>query len=395
MNSSLTHSSQQMPEGSVDELLAKPGAALRVKFGMDPTAPDLHLGHMVILQRLRAFQDAGHTVVLIIGDFTARVGDPTGRSKTRPMLDAAQIAENAQTFCDQAFLVLDRERTELHFNSEWLDDLGADGMLRLLGQATVSQLLARKDFADRLDSGQPLSLVELVYPLLQGLDSVMVHSDIEAGGQDQLLNLLAGRDQQIVNDQPPQAVICWPLLVGLDGVKKMSKSLGNHVALIDDAANQFGQIMSISDELMAQWADLLMVPSARGSAFVDELAAGWHPMLAKRHLARTLVARLHDEREAARAEAAFVAVFKAHAIPDDAAQIAVDQIELNDSGRVFLPALLVSHLGAGSRSQARQTIKSGGFRIDDEVFNEALEIAPDDLRGRVLRVGRRNWLRVT
>ncbi len=390
-------SSQEMPEGSVAKALAratKQGRPARIKFGMDPTAPDLHLGHMVILQRLRAFQNAGHTVVLIIGDFTARIGDPTGRSSARPMLSAQQIAVNAKTFCDQAFLVLDREQTELHLNSEWLDDLGAGGMLRLMGKATVSQILARRDFADRLENEQPLSLVELVYPLLQGLDSVEVKADIEAGGQDQLLNLLAGREMQIAEKMAPQAVVCWPLLAGLDGTKKMSKSAGNHVALTADPAIQFGQIMSVSDELMVHWAELLAV-EIDGLSLASAIKAGLPPMLAKRHLARTIVSRLHGAETSTAAESAFDQVFCSQGRPDDIPSVEAVDLEVNESGQVFLPQLLVEHLGAKSRSQARQTITSGGFRIDDVPHHQTMEIDPHELIGRTLRVGRRQWLLIT
>lgn len=390
-----------MPEGGVRMMLetaASQSRPMRIKFGMDPTAPDLHLGHMVVLQRLRAFQDAGHTVVLIIGDFTARIGDPTGRSKTRPILSREQIETNAQTFCDQAFMILDRDRTEMHFNSEWLDDLGASGMLQLMGKATVSQLLARKDFADRLENEQPLSLVELAYPLLQGLDSVMVKADVEAGGQDQLLNLLAGRDMQSAHDQRPQAVICWPLLVGLDGHKKMSKSLGNHVALIDDAANQFGQIMSVADELMSEWADLLMVVETddhgNTRSLSESLAAGMHPMQAKRHLAREILGRLHEADEVKRAEAEFDRTFSQRSVPDSMPSVEANSLQVNDEGHVFLPQLLVEHLGQASRSQARQTISGGGFRIDEAVHDSDLLVDRSALTGKVLRVGRKHWLRV-
>jgi tyrosyl-tRNA synthetase len=396
--SALSGASQQVPAGDgaarMLEKCAAEGRPARIKFGMDPTAPDLHLGHMVVLQHLRSLQDAGHIVVLIIGDFTARIGDPTGRSKTRPILSEADIQANAKTFCDQAFRVLDEARTELCFNSQWLSELGAAGMLGLLQSATVAQMLERRDFADRMKAQQPLSLVELVYPLLQGFDSVQVRADIEAGGQDQLLNLLAGRDQQALHNQRPQAVVCWPLLAGLDGVKKMSKSLGNHVALVDDAANQFGQIMSISDELMLSWADLLGVPAENGQSLATALASGLHPMQAKRHLARTLVARLHDAAAAAAAEASFDQVFKAHSQPSDMPEIEVADLQLSADGLVFLPHLMVDHMGQPSRGSARGLLAGGGLRVDEQTWRGGLEADGADLEGKVLRIGRRHWLKI-
>lgn len=391
--------SHEAPEGGVCAALARAqreGRPARIKFGMDPTAPDLHLGHAVILQRLRAFQDAGHTVCLIVGDFTARVGDPSGRSKTRPMLTHDEIARNAATFCEQAFVFLDPTRTEVLHNSKWLDALTPQQMLGLLAGASVQQLLARQDFADRLAGQEPLSMVELVYPLLQGLDSVHVAADIEAGGHDQQLNLLSGRSVQKQMNQHPQAVVCWPILPGLDGERKMSKSFGNHVAVADDPANQFGQIMSINDELMPLWADLLAVDAPEGCSFAA--LDTWHPMQAKRHLARTLVTRLHpgDERAAARAEAAFDAMFRAHRAPDDVPEVAASDIARNEDGRIFIPRLLVDHLGAPSNAQGRRHLAAGDLHVDEQTWPaDQLEADDDELIGRLLRLGKRRFVRIT
>lgn len=369
------------------------GRPARIKFGMDPTAPDLHLGHMAVLQRLRQLQDLGHTVVLIIGDFTARVGDPSGRTASRPMLTDEQVKENAKTFCDQAFLILDRERTEIRFNSEWHTEAGAAGMLTLLSQATVSQMLQRKDFADRIENEQPVSLLELTYPLLQGHDSVQVQADIEVGGQDQLLNLLAGRDAQREAGQLPQVVLCWPLLVGIDGSKKMSKTAGNHIALTDDPEQQFGKVMSISDETMMEWAKLLNVQARQGKTFEDALANGVHPMDLKMQLGREIIRRLHDNEAAVRAAFRFEQVFRRRRQPVEVRELDVARIS-NTDGRVFLPELMVKHMGAPSNSQARNMIRDGAFRIDDTPHRGPLELDIDELRGREIRLGRKHWFRI-
>jgi tyrosyl-tRNA synthetase len=382
----------QLPEGEADRMLGS-GRPLRIKFGMDPTAPDLHLGHMAMLQRLRAFQDCGHTVVLIVGDFTARIGDPTGRSKARPPLSATQVEANAKTFCDQAFLVLDPQRTELRFNSQWLGELGSEGMLRLLGQATVAQLLERRDFAERIKRGQALSVVELAYPLLQGLDSVHVNADIEVGGDDQLFNLLMGRDMQAAAGTVQQAVLCWPLLAGTDGSAKMSKSANNHVPLVGDVADQFGRIMSVSDELMGEWARLLMVTGPAGAALAEEVKAGLHPMQAKRHLARTLICRLHGDEAAAQAEAAFDSVFARQQQPEQIDELALSELEVGEHGRVFLPALVHAHMGEASRASARRLIAGGGLRVNEQPHRD-LEIEAERLQGALLRIGRRRWLQI-
>src|SRR4051794_16147699 len=327
------------PDGALGPRLAE-GRPLRVKLGLDPTAKDLHLGHTVVLQKLREFQDLGHTVVLIIGDYTARVGDPSGRSATRPVLSAQEIDEHAQTSLDQATKVLaDDERLEVRRNSEWLD-MPMEDLFRLVRTVTVAQLLERDDFAKRMAAAEPISLLELLYPVLQGYDSVAIRSDVELGGTDQTFNLFMGRAVQTSFGQPPQVVLTLPLLTGLDGTRKMSKSFGNQIGITDPPGEMYAKTLSIPDELLEQWYTLLLGASPPSDA---------GPRDAKRALARALVERFHGAAEAEAAESAFDQVFIARALPDD-----IEEVELSaNGGTLHLPEVIVSLFG-GSRSEARR-----------------------------------------
>jgi tyrosyl-tRNA synthetase len=366
-----------LPDGALAEQLAI-GRRLRVKFGIDPTAPDIHLGHTVLLNKLREFQDAGHTVVLIIGDFTARVGDPSGRSAQRPVLAPEEIDANARTFQEQAFRVLDRERTEVRLNSEWLR-MGAEELLGLLARTTVARLLEREDFSRRIEAQAPISALELLYPLLQGYDSVAVSADVELGGTDQKFNLLFGRDIQVAHGKPPQSIMTMPILPGIDGVQRMSKTLGNYVGVTDPPEEMFGRVMRVPDEVMPQYFRLLLGEGPPASP----------PVEAKRGLARRLVERFHDEAAASDAEAHFDRLFKEHKPPAD-----VEEATFAGDGEVHLPALLAEHFDL-SRSEARRLISQGGVKIDGEaVAAEELDIAPERLDGKIVQVGKRRHKRL-
>jgi tyrosyl-tRNA synthetase len=370
-----------LPEGALVERL-RSGRPLRVKLGLDPTASDLHLGHTVVLQKLREFQDAGHTVVLIIGDFTARVGDPSGRSVTRPVLSGEEIDAHARTYVEQASKVLrtDGERFEMRFNSEWLD-MGMEDLFRLTRVPTVAQLLERDDFARRMKASEPISLLELLYPVLQGYDSVAVRADVELGGTDQTVNLLMGRSIQSAYGQPPQVVLTVPLLTGIDGAQKMSKSFGNQVGITESANEMYGRTLSIPDSALGDWYDLLL-----GSAPPSDVSA----RDAKRALGRALVERFHGAAAAAEAEAAFDRVFVRREAPSDMEEAVLRP----ENGVVHLPELIASLFG-GSRSEARRTIEQGGVRLDGEpVAANAFDLPAAELDGRVLQVGKRRFRRL-
>jgi tyrosyl-tRNA synthetase len=368
-----------LPAGELERKL-KLGRPLRVKLGIDPTAPDIHLGHTVVLRKLREFQDAGHVVVLIIGDFTARVGDPSGRSETRPLLSVEEIERNARTFQAQAFHVLDDDpaRLEVRHNSEWLD-MGMADLLRLVSTTTVGQILERDDFAKRRDAGRPISMLELLYPLLQGYDSVAVRADVELGGTDQKFNLLLARDIQRAYGVPEQAILTMPILVGLDGEQKMSKSLGNHIGVTDPPGEIYGRTMRVPDTALASWYELLL-----GRPLADELP----PRDAKRLLARELVAQFHSPQEAERAEEQFDRVHVEHATPDEVEEATFAA----DGGRVHMPALIGDAFGI-SRSDARRLLAQGGVHLDGEVVSE-LDVDSAQLEGRVLRIGKRRFRRL-
>jgi tyrosyl-tRNA synthetase len=390
-----------LPEGKLAELLARAASEsrpLRVKFGMDPTSPDVHIGHCVVLEKLRQFQDEGHTVVLIIGDYTSRVGDPSGRTKSRPVVSGEEIDANAKTYQEQAFAILDRERTEVRWNGEWLAEMTPEQMFGLLRCATVAQILERDDFSKRMEASAPISILELVYPLVQAYDSVAIDADIEFGGTDQLFNLMMGRAVQPQYGKRPQIVMTTPILTGTDGVEKMSKSLGNYIGVTDAPEEIFGKTMSIPDEAMPEWyryaAGLSWVEAEEYVAGIESGAT--HPNHAKRSLARMIVERFHDSETAAQAEAHFDRLFREHATPDEMPSIPAADLPRNDDGNVFLPAVLVAHMGVPSNGQARRLIAQGGVKIAGEpASEEQLELAPEELVGAVVQVGKRRFLQVT
>ncbi len=369
-----------LPRGALAEKLAS-GRPLRVKLGLDPTAADIHLGHTVVLQKLREFQDAGHTVVLIIGDYTARVGDPSGRSATRPVLSGDEISAHARTYVEQATKVLaDDERLEVRFNSEWLD-MPTEDMFRLVRNVTVAQILERDDFSKRWAASEPISMLELLYPVLQGYDSVAVKADVELGGTDQTFNLLMGRAIQSAYGQRQQSVLTVPLLAGTDGVLKMSKSLGNHIGITEPPADMYGKTLSIPDASLPEWYDLLL-----GGPVPDGLG----PRDAKRALARALVTRFHGEEAAAEAEAAFDRVFVARELPEEIEEATIEAAD----GDVHLPELIARVFG-GSRSDARRHLASGAVKLDGEpVAPDVLDVPHTALDGRVLQVGKRRFRRL-
>jgi len=344
---------------------AKGGRPLRVKAGFDPTAPDLHLGHTVLIQKLKHFQDAGHQVVFLIGDFTGMIGDPTGKAETRKHLTREDVERNAVTYKEQIFKILDPERTEVRFNSEWLSTLPIEEMVRVAAQMTVARMLERDDFRRRYDAERPISIHEFLYPLFQGYDSVALRADVEFGGTDQKFNLLVGRDLQRVYGQDPQVVMTTPLLVGLDGVNKMSKSLGNYVGITEPPETIFGKLMSVSDELMVTYYELLSDVSLAGLASLKAgLADGSrHPMDAKIALAREIVARFHGESAAREAEEGFRRRFSAKEFPDDAPRVEM----IMDEGRAELAAVVsrVSRIFT-SKSAARRLIAQGGVEVNGE-----------------------------
>src|SRR4051812_9498397 len=337
-----------LPEGALEARLehaAREGRPLRVKLGIDPTAPDIHLGHTVVLRKLREFQDFGHTVVLIVGDYTARVGDPSGRSATRPQLDSEEIDRNAETFTRQAFTVLDPEPTEIRRNGEWLD-MPMEELFRLARTATVAQLLERDDFAKRYSSGEPISILELLYPLLQGYDSVAVRSDVELGGTDQKFNLLLARDVQQAYGVAPQSILTLPILPGIDGVQRMAKSAGNYVGVTEPAEEVFGKLMRVPDAAMPEYYALLLdEPLDQARAAVES----------KRHMARALAARLHGKEAANAAEQRFDRLHVQHGVPDDLETFSFSSA---DAEPVHLPALLAEAFGI-SRSEARRLLGQG------------------------------------
>jgi tyrosyl-tRNA synthetase len=380
----LTHGAEEvLPEGMLAKQLAE-GRPLRVKLGIDPTAPDIHLGHVVVLTKLAQFQEAGHTVVLIIGDYTARVGDPSGRDSQRPLLSSEQIDANAKTFQEQAFKVLDPDRTEVRFNGEWLD-MPVEDLFGLVAKVTAAQVLAREDFKKRIAEERPLSILELLYPVLQGYDSVAVKSDVELGGTDQKFNLLLGRDIQQAYDQPGQSILTMPILPGISGGQRMSKSLGNYVGVTDPPDEMFGKLMSIPDDVMGTYYELLLAEPA---------PAGEPPVQAKRALARRLVDRFHGEGSGAGAEEHFDRVHKQREIPEDVPDASLGASPQGKDGEVHLPQLIAEAFGVSS-SEARRLLQQGGVKLDGEpVPGERLDFPRDELEGRVLQVGKRRFARL-
>ena len=376
-------------EGELAERLAL-GRPLRVKLGMDPTAPDLHLGHTVVLNKLRQFQDLGHHVQFLIGDFTGMIGDPTGKNATRPALSREQIEDNARTYREQVFKILDPERTEIMFNSTWSDKLGADGMIRVAATYTVARMLERDDFGKRFRSNQPIAIHEFLYPLMQGYDSVAMKCDIELGGTDQKFNLLVGREMQKHFGQRPQCILTMPLLEGLDGINKMSKSLGNYVGIDESPGEIFGKLMSISDELMWRYIELLSFESLEVIAgWRQEVESGRNPRDIKAGFAREIVTRFHNQEAAARAEREFEARFREGAMPAEMPEVSVET-----GGRPMAIAQVLKACGlTSSTSEALRMIEQGGVRVGGErVADKALQL--DSGATLVLQVGKRKFARV-
>ena len=374
----------------------KRGTALNIKLGVDPTAPDIHLGHAVPLRKLRQFQDLGHHVTLIIGDGTALIGDPSGRNSTRPQLTREQIAVNAQTYVDQAFKILDPEKTTLRYNSEWILDLKMEDLLKLISNFTVARILERDDFHKRYTGGLPIALHEFLYPVMQAYDSVVIKADVEIGGSDQLFNLLAGRELMEKMGMEPQVALTLPLLEGTDGVRKMSKSYGNYIGLTDEPNDMFGKVMNIPDELMVKYYRLASTESV---AKIDEIEAGLaadelHPNKVKRALARNIVAAYYDEAAAEAAEADFDLKFKAHGFPADAPVFDAD-LTPGEDGMVYFAKVIVDACAAQSVSAARRLIDEGAVRVNGEALAaKSYNLAPESLKGAEVQVGKKKFFKL-
>ena len=371
------------------------GKKLRVKLGLDPTVGAVTLGWAVPLQKLRQFQDEGHTVVLILGDFTARIGDPSGKSETRPQLSKEEVAANAEACLIQLKDILSEDNLEVRYNSEWLEPLDLPDLLKLTSNYTVAQMLERDDFAKRYADNRPISLVEFMYPLMQGYDSVAVEADVELGGTDQLFNLLVGRDLQRAYGQEPQIALTMPLLVGTDGVQKMSQSLGNFIGIRESPEDIFGKVMSIPDHLVEQYGALATnLPDDEVKRLTDMAGAGGPEAgEAKRAVARAVVALYHGPDAAARAEEAFDRQFKQHQVPDEVPERTLPDDSILDNGRVNLPAALAGLELVSSRGEARRLMKQGGVRIDGEQVEDE-EVERSRLAGAILQVGKRRFVRV-
>jgi tyrosyl-tRNA synthetase len=356
------------------------GRPLRIKLGVDPTAPDLHLGHTVLINKLRTFQELGHHIVFIIGDFTARIGDPSGRSDTRPMMTEADILNNSQTYQDQVFKILDRSKTEVVFNSTWLSPLGIEGLLKLASKYTVAQMLVRDDFEKRYKNDTPISIVEFLYPLLQGYDSVAVKADLEMGGNDQKFNLLVGRELQKDFGQPPQVILTMPLLEGTDGVRKMSKSYGNYIALNDSPKDMFGKIMSISDELMFKYYELL---TQHAAADIKAL----HPREAKANLGEEITAQYHGKDAAATARAEFDSVFSLRNNPADMKVFCCTKT-------MKLVDILVAAELVASKNEARRLLQQGAVKVNDAKVMEDIEMPFPVTVETVIQAGKRKFVKI-
>jgi tyrosyl-tRNA synthetase len=366
-----------IPRDELDRRL-RSGESLRVKLGIDPTAPDIHLGFVVVLKKLRDFQDLGHTAVLVVGDYTARVGDPSGRSKTRPVLSPEEIEANTRTYLEQAYLVLDPEKTEVRRNSEWLAGLSLADVIELTRATTVARILERDDFSKRFSAGDPITLTELLYPLMQAYDSVALDADVELGGTDQLYNLLMGRHVMEYYGKRPQGVLTTPLLVGTDGAMKMSKSLGNYIGVTDPPNEMFGKVMNIPDHLMPDYYSLLL----------DRSMPDAEPVEQKRELARSIVRMFHGENAAAEAERTFDAVVRRQ-VPEK-----VPEVELSGDGELWIVDLITLAGFASTNGEARRFIRGGAVRLDGEVIeDETLSLEGGDVIGKVLQVGKRRYAR--
>ena len=383
----------------IDELLneeelrakLKSKKPLIVKAGFDPTAPDLHLGHTVLINKLRHFQQLGHKVIFLIGDFTALIGDPSGKNKTRPPLEASDIEKNSKTYTNQVFKILDSKLTEVRFNSEWCNKLGADGIIKLASQYNLARMLERDDFSKRYKSNQSIAIHEFLYPLIQAYDSIALKADVELGGTDQKFNLLVGRELQRAHDQEPQVVITVPILEGLDGTNKMSKSLGNYVGIDEAPKEMFGKIMSISDELMWRWFDLL---SFRSSEEIHLLKAqqkdGMNPRDIKISLAKEIIARFHNEKLADEAEHNFLNQFQKKNIPDNIEELSLEWTEPS----ILLPNLLKEAGMTESTSEAIRMIKQGGVRINEEKITDPKHLVTKG-ETSIYQVGKRKFKKIT
>jgi tyrosyl-tRNA synthetase len=382
------------PRSELEQRLAE-GRPLRVKYGVDPTAKEVTLGWAVPLRKLRQWQDAGHLAVLIVGDFTARIGDPSGRSETRPQLSEEVVRANAEACLEQLLRVLSEDNLEVRYNSEWLAGMDLPAVLRLTSNYTVARMLERDDFAKRHKLNRPISIMEFLYPLLQGYDSVAVEADIELGGTDQLFNFMVARDVQRAYGQRAQVALTMPLLVGTDGVQKMSQSLGNYISIRDDPEEMFGKVMSIPDELLPQYASLAAgLDDAELSGISDAAVAGGPQVArAKRRVARAIVGLYHGEAAATAAEAAFDRQFKHREAPEDVPEAAIP-LDAIDGERVYLPRVLVGVGLAGSRAEARRLISQGGVRVNGEPA-KLEELDRSELRGALVQVGRRRFVRLT
>ena len=365
----------------------KENRPLRIKLGADPTAPDIHLGHTVVLNKLRQFQNVGHEVIFLIGDFTATVGDPSGTNATRPPLSREDVLRNAETYKEQIFKILDPQKTKIVFNSDWLGELGTVGMIRLASNYTVARMLERDDFKKRFSNQQPIAIHEFIYPLLQGHDSVHLKADVELGGTDQTFNLLIGRELQKADGQKPQVAMTLPLLVGLDGEKKMSKSLGNYIGVTEAPSEMFGKIMSISDELMWDWYNLLSFrPLTEIAQLKSDVANGKNPRDVKILLAKEIIARFHDEASADAAEQEFINRFQKGAIPDE-------MPEFTFEGEMGLASLLKEAGLVPSTSEAIRAAQQGGVKIDGEKVEDVKQTAQKGTF--VYQVGKRKFARIT
>ena len=393
----LAGSAEVVPAEELERKLTL-GRPLRVKLGLDPTAPVVTLGWAVVLHKLRQFQDAGHTAVLIVGDFTAQVGDPSGKTETRPRLSQEEVRGYAERLLDQFWRILDPERTEVRYNAEWLEPMSMEEILRLSASTTVARMLERDDFAKRYAEGKPISIMEFLYPLLQGMDSVAVEADVELGGRDQTFNLLVGRDLQREFEQEPQVALTTPLLVGTDGVQKMSQSLGNYIGITDPPDEMFGKLVRVPDELIATYR-LLALDFFRDPTEAERVEKGLEdgsldPWDQKRRLAREVVELYHGQGSGAAAEERFDRVHRERELPEEVREVAIPADVVED-GRVYLPKLLAALGLADSNSDARRLIEQGGVRLDGQPVNaEALEQPASELKGRVLQVGRRGFARL-
>jgi len=394
--SSLLDIKQGTEEILVEEELhekLKTGRPLRVKGGFDPTAPDLHLGHTVMINKMRQFQDLGHQVIFLIGDFTGMIGDPTGKNVTRQPLTPEQVLENAQTYKEQIFKILDPERTEVRFNNEWMGKLSAADMIKLAASQTVARMLERDDFDKRYKSGQSIAIHEFLYPIIQGYDSVVLKADVELGGTDQKFNLLMGRELQKQHGQAPQVVITTPLIEGLDGVKKMSKSLGNYIGISEPADQMFGKLMSISDDLMWRYIDVL---SFKGHEAITKLRLavedGRNPRDVKVEFALEIVERFHDHEQAKSALAHFESQFQRGEIPDDIQEFL---LETNDSNGIWIASIMKSAQLTPSTSDGMRMVQQGGVKVDGEkISDERMWLPPQD-NAYILQVGKRRFAKIT